>query len=193
MAPYLEQSHVARTVFDASVAVFLAAELLLTLRRRPSAAADLRSEVVFRVVFFAAILMLPVGRLLVPSARIGGGAVVFALGAAVAWLGVLLRWWSVATLGSYFTTVVRTSGDQRVVDRGPYRVLRHPAYTGLLLAFVGCGVMVGSWVSLAGSFVLALAGLVYRMRVEEHALVAALGDAYRDFARGRARLVPFVW
>ena len=97
------------------------------------------------------------------------------------------------TLGSYFTTVVRTSGDQTVIDRGPYRVLRHPAYTGLLLVIAGCGLMLGNWVSLAGSLLLVLAGLVYRMRVEECALVDALGDAYREFARRRARLVPFVW
>jgi protein-S-isoprenylcysteine O-methyltransferase Ste14 len=193
MPPYLDQSPVARSVFDISVAVFVASEVVLSLRQRRGVHANLWSEVVFRIVFFAAILILPFGRQVVPSAQIGGGAVVFVLGAVVGWLGLLLRWWSVATLGRYFTTVVKTSADQSVIDQGPYRVLRHPAYTGLLLAFVGCGLMMGNWVSLAGSFVLTLAALVYRLRIEEQALVAAIGTPYQNYARGRARLVPFVW
>ncbi|WP_238384870.1 methyltransferase family protein [Segeticoccus rhizosphaerae] len=70
----------------------------------------------------------------------------------VGWLGLLLRWWSFATLGRYFTTVVKTSADQVVVSRGPYRALRHPSYTGLLAAFLGCGLMLGNWVGCGASF-----------------------------------------
>ena len=108
-------------------------------------------------------------------------------------VGLLLRWWSFVTLGKYFTVVLKTSADQPVVDTGPYRLLRHPSYTGLLLAFVGCGLMLGNWVSTAGAVVVVLVALVYRIRIEERALTVALGDAYRDFAANRARLVPFVW
>ena len=86
-----------------------------------------------------------------------------------------------------------TSADQPVVATGPYRILRHPSYTGLLFAFVGCGLMVGNWVSAIGSVALVLTALVDRIRVEERALDAALGDRYRDFAARRARLVPYVW
>jgi protein-S-isoprenylcysteine O-methyltransferase Ste14 len=193
MTPYLEQSHVARITFDASVALFVAGELAQTLRRRRNARGDVWPEVVFRVVFFAGVLILPAGRALVPAAQIGGGVAVFVLGGVVGWVGLLLRWWSFATLGSYFTTVVKTSPDQQIVDRGPYRVLRHPSYTGLLLAFLGCGLMLGNWVALAGSSPLMLAGLVYRLLGEERALFAAVGDTYLDFAKSRARLVPFVW
>lgn len=193
MTPYLEQSHVARFVFDASVVLFVAGELRQALRRRRNARGDVWSEVVFRIVFFGGIVMLPAGRALVPAAQIGGGISVFVLGGVVGWFGVLVRWWSFATLGAYFTTVVKTSPDQKIVDRGPYRVLRHPSYTGLLLAFLGCGLILGNWVALAGSFLLMLAAVVYRLVGEERALVAAVGDTYRDFAKSRARLVPFVW
>jgi protein-S-isoprenylcysteine O-methyltransferase Ste14 len=96
-------------------------------------------------------------------------------------------------LGHHFTTVVQTSPDQVVIQRGPYRMLRHPSYTGLLAAFVGCGLMLGNWMGTVACFLLVLLGLVYRLLREEHAMVDCCGDAYLDFAKDRARLVPHVW
>ncbi len=144
-------------------------------------------------MFVGGILLLPIGRALAPAAVIGGGVWVFALGAAIAWFGLLLRWWSFVSLGKYFTVVLETSNDQPIVDRGPYRVLRHPSYTGLLLAFAGFGLMLGNWVSAVGAVGLILIGLIYRIRVEERALSAAFGDRYREFAASRARLIPYIW
>lgn len=102
-------------------------------------------------------------------------------------------WRAVITLGRYFTVLVKVSQDQPVVDRGPYRWLRQPSYTGRLLAIVGGGLMLGNWVSTAGAVGVVLAALLFRIRVEERALAAALGDRYRRHAAGRARLVPYVW
>jgi protein-S-isoprenylcysteine O-methyltransferase Ste14 len=109
------------------------------------------------------------------------------------WLGLLLRWWSFVSLGKYFTLVVKTSEDQPVVDRGPYRILRHPSHTGLLLAVAGGGLMLGNWASSAGATGVGLAALLYRLRIEERSMEAALGDRYREFAASRARLIPYVW
>jgi protein-S-isoprenylcysteine O-methyltransferase Ste14 len=191
---YVHQSSAARLVLNVSVGAFVVGELSQALRvRRGASRASLSAEALFRVMFFGGILLLPVGRALAPGAAIGGGAWIFALGLVIGWLGLLLRWWSFATLGKYFTVVVKTSEDQPVVDRGPYRVLRHPSYTGLLLAFAGCGLMLENWVSLATSVVVVLVALMYRIRIEERALSAALGTRYRDFTASRARLVPFVW
>jgi protein-S-isoprenylcysteine O-methyltransferase Ste14 len=144
-------------------------------------------------LFFVAILLLPLGRAVAPTAVIGGGVFLFGLGVVLGWLGLLLRWWSFVSLGNYFTVVVQASEDQPVVTRGPYRVLRHPSYTGLLLAFAGAGLMVGNWLSTVSAVVLVLIALIHRLRIEEHAMTAALGDRYREFAASRARLVPYVW
>ena len=180
-------------MFYLSAAAFAVGEFSQAVKwRRGASRADLRGEVVFRVIFFAGILMLPLARALAPEAVLSGGGV-FVVGAVIGWLGLLLRWWSFATLGKYFTTVVKTSTDQVVVERGPYRVLRHPSYTGLLAAFVGCGLMLGNWVGTAASFLLILVGLIYRLRREERAMIDSLGDAYLDFAADRARPIPFVW
>ncbi|WP_051367802.1 methyltransferase family protein [Hamadaea tsunoensis] len=196
--PYVQLSTVARTVLFVSVGALSAGELLRALLqalrgRRGAERVNLRAEAVFRAVFVGGILLLPIGRALAPAAVIGGGVWVFALGAAIAWFGLLLRWWSFVSLGKYFTVVLETSNDQPIVDRGPYRVLRHPSYTGLLLAFAGFGLMLGNWVSAVGAVGLILIGLIYRIRVEERALSAAFGDRYREFAASRARLIPYIW
>ena len=184
----------ARTVLLVSVGAFSAGELVQALRlRRGAAGVSMRAEIVFRAMFFCGVLMFPLGRALAPGAAIGGGVRSFALGAVIGWLGLLLRWWSFVSLGKYFTVVVKTSEDQPVVERGPYRVLRHPSYTGLLLAIAGVGVMVGNWVGVVGAVGLVLIALIYRLRIEERALSAALGDRYRQFAESRARLIPYVW
>jgi protein-S-isoprenylcysteine O-methyltransferase Ste14 len=191
---YVEQSDAARVVLNISVGAFVVGEISQALRvRRGATRTNLGGEALFRAMLFAAILLIPIGRAVAPHATIRGGVWIFSLGVVIGWLGLLLRWWSFVTLGKYFTVVLQTSEDQPVVDRGPYRVLRHPSYTGLLLAFVGCGLMYGNWVSAACSVTILLAALVYRIRIEERSLNAALGERYRDFAVSRARLVPFLW
>jgi protein-S-isoprenylcysteine O-methyltransferase Ste14 len=193
-APYLQQSHLAAVVLSVSVGAFALGEFSQVLRLRIGAhAVDLSGEVLFRVLFFGAIFMLPLCASVVPGAVIPGGAAPFLVGAVVGWLGLLLRWWCFITLGRYFTVVLKTSPNQAIVDRGPYRVLRHPSYTGLLLALAGGGLMVGNWAGAVASFALATAAVLYRIRIEEHALNTTVGDAYRLFSKTRARLVPFVW
>lgn len=80
-----------------------------------------------------------------------------------------------------------------MVDRGPYRVVRHPSYTGLLLSCLGIGLCLGNWLALLVIVVPTTAAIVYRIRIEEAALVAELGEPYRRYAAGRARLIPGVW
>ena len=77
--------------------------------------------------------------------------------------------------------------------RGPYRVLRHPSYAGLLLIFAGFGLTFGSWVSAAAALLIGLAGMLPRIWVEERALAQAFGADYEDYASSTARLLPHVW
>jgi protein-S-isoprenylcysteine O-methyltransferase Ste14 len=194
LVPFVHQSDAARRVFALSVGAFVVGELAQALRvRRGAARVNLGAEALFRAMFLGGILVIPLGRALAPYAAIGGGVWTFSLGVLIGWFGLLLRWWSFVTLGRYFTVVLKTSEDQPVVDHGPYRLLRHPSYTGLLLALLGCGLIYQNWVGAAGSVAIVLAAVVHRIRIEERALNAALGDRYRDFATGRARLVPYLW
>jgi protein-S-isoprenylcysteine O-methyltransferase Ste14 len=129
----------------------------------------------------------------VPTAAIRPAAVAFAIGLVILVAGLVLRGWSIMTLGKYFTAAVAVSTDQPVVSAGPYRVLRHPSYTGLLLAMTGVGLASANWASLIGMTVLPLAGILWRIHAEERALLATLGDPYRAYAAQHKRLVPLVW
>jgi protein-S-isoprenylcysteine O-methyltransferase Ste14 len=117
----------------------------------------------------------------------------FVIGLALMLAGIALRQWSVAQLGRYFTTDVRIHEHQTVVDTGPYRWVRHPSYTGLLLTLVGVGLALTNWASLAILIVLPTIGVVARIRVEERALTEGLGEPYRQFAQTRAHLIPRIW
>ena len=130
----------------------------------------------------------------VQSAGIGVGRwPIFATGLVIVLLGVALRQWSVLTLGTFFTVQVQVRSDQTVVDTGPYRWVRHPSYTAIVMSFVGIGVALENWLSLVVLIVVPSVGLVIRIRVEEKALLEALGEPYREFSATRARLIPKVW
>jgi protein-S-isoprenylcysteine O-methyltransferase Ste14 len=88
---------------------------------------------------------------------------------------------------------VRIRAGQAVVDTGPYRWVRHPSYTGLLLICVGIGLGLGNGASLACALLIPLAGLIARIYTEERVLLQELGEPYRLFTHGRARLIPGVW
>jgi protein-S-isoprenylcysteine O-methyltransferase len=107
--------------------------------------------------------------------------------------GIAFRQWAVAVLGRFFTVDVRVQPGQTVVERGPYRWLRHPSYTGLIATFVGIGLALDNWAALAVVAVVPTAGLVFRIHFEERALLDSLGEPYRRFAAGRPRLFPGIW
>jgi len=114
----------------------------------------------------------------------------FAAGIGLMLLGVALRWYSIWALGRYFTPEVAVSADQRVVQRGPYRLIRHPAYSGTLLTMLGLGLATGNVAGLIMLMVCVCAGYVYRVRVEEAALVKTLGQPYLEYMRHTRRFVP---
>jgi protein-S-isoprenylcysteine O-methyltransferase Ste14 len=141
----------------------------------------------------AATVLLHLAPHIVPAAAIRPGAAAFAIGMVILVAGLVLRGWSIMTLGEYFTGTVLVSADQPVVTAGPYRVLRHPSYMGAMLAFIGVGLTAANWVSLAAMALLPLAAILWRIRAEERALLATLGDRYRAYAARHKRLIPLVW
>ena len=107
--------------------------------------------------------------------------------------GSLLRRHCWRILGEYFTGDVNARADQPVIDRGAYRWVRHPSYTGGMLLFLGAGLAFGNWLSLAvltGSLAIVY---MYRVRVEERTLLETLGEPYRRFMETRKRFIPYLF
>jgi protein-S-isoprenylcysteine O-methyltransferase Ste14 len=105
--------------------------------------------------------------------------------------GVAFRLIAIRTLGRFYSHRVRTLSDHQIVQTGPYRWIRHPAYTGMAVANIAFVLFFLNPVSVAALVVLLLPSLMIRILVEERVLFAL--DGYREYAVGRRRLVPFVW
>jgi protein-S-isoprenylcysteine O-methyltransferase Ste14 len=166
---------------------------LASRRRHDGSEADRGSRVAVQLSLVAGCLLATWATSELATAAIRGEPLALWVGLAVAWCGILLRWRSARELGKLFTVTVVTSPEQQLIDSGPYRVLRHPSYAGLMLTLGGFGLMMQNWAALASLTLLPAVGLAYRMRVEEAAMAHALGDAYLDFADGRKRLIPYIW
>jgi protein-S-isoprenylcysteine O-methyltransferase Ste14 len=105
--------------------------------------------------------------------------------------GGILRIWAIRTLGEYYSHVVRTIDRHKIINTGPYRLLRHPAYTGMIIAHLGIVVLYLNYVSLLIFLLLLVPSIVIRILIEEKTLFGIEG--YADFARDRKRIIPCVW
>ncbi len=126
-------------------------------------------------------------------AHFDGGATLYWVGFAMFVGGIALRWYSISYLGRFFTVDVTVKSDQTVVDTGPYKFIRHPSYTGSLLAFLGLGICFANYATLAIMMIPITSVFLYRMKIEEAALQTGLGEAYRNYMSRTKRLVPFLY
>jgi protein-S-isoprenylcysteine O-methyltransferase Ste14 len=115
------------------------------------------------------------------------------VGVALFIVGLLLRWWAIITLGRFFTVDVVIEKDHEVVERGPFRLVRHPSYTGVLLAFVGWSLTLRNWAAILVVLVPIFVAFLRRMKVEEEALSRALGARYTEYMTRTKRLVPWLY
>ena len=120
--------------------------------------------------------------------------------AVVGWVGVglmvggmALRFWAARALGRFYTRTLRLANDQPVIDRGPYKVLRHPGYSGVLLMWAGAGFATVNWVAATVVIVGMCGAYCYRIRCEDEMLRSALGQPYETYQARTWRLVPFVY
>ena len=114
----------------------------------------------------------------------------FYFGIVVIILGIVVRQWSIAVLGRFFSGMVGVQEGQKVVDRGPYRLVRHPSYTGVLLTLVGVGLAFQSWAAVLVILLMFSLAYGYRMYVEEKVLTLELGDEYVEYSKRTKRLIP---
>jgi len=114
------------------------------------------------------------------------------LGMALLIAGAMLRRLCFNALGKSFTGTVIVARDQTIVQNGPYRFVRHPSYAAAFLMFIGIGLALGSWISLAILFFAHCYLYGRRVAVEELALLDTLGAPYREYMSRTRRFIPFV-
>jgi protein-S-isoprenylcysteine O-methyltransferase Ste14 len=189
----LADTPLAAVLWVVTMIVWVAFELRQSATERSEAKNADRGSLILLRVFYPVGVILAIVLAKRQALRIHPLVVATWLGLALLWCGVTLRLWSFMTLGRYFTFTVQTSDDQPVITTGPYRVVRHPGYAGLLLAILGLGFLIDSWGSLVALALSLSIPMVYRIRVEERALARDLGGRYQTYAKGRKRLIPFIW
>jgi protein-S-isoprenylcysteine O-methyltransferase Ste14 len=155
----------------------------------------LPSRIIFVVVMLLAGVLLRTGRHRLhwlQAQWIGGGWTRYWVAVALVVAGLSFSVWARRTLGRNWSATVSVKVDHELVQTGAYRRIRHPIYTGLLLAVFGSGLAAGRLYGLAAFLLVALA-LGWRLRVEERWMAAEFGQRYEDYRHSSWALIPFVF
>lgn len=184
-------------IFWSTYALWVVLETIGSITKRSSDRSKARDRGSYRLLMLLMWLGLAVGFTLsfaLPQAAIMHKRTsVFFVGITLMLAGLAFRFYAMRVLGRFFTYDVAVQTGQTIVEAGPYRHIRHPSYTGALITLVGLGLALGNWAALFT--ILACMGIAYayRITVEEAALVAALGEPYKQYMRRTQRLVPFLF
>jgi protein-S-isoprenylcysteine O-methyltransferase len=182
-------------VLTVSYWLWIAMEIWLIARERreANAVAQDRGSRTFLIVSLSIAIVLGIfaAPVLLPQFTVHTKAV--AIGIALIWAGIAVRVWAIRTLGNFFNTRVVVRQDQRLITSGPYKYLRNPAYTGVVMTFLGFGVAIGNWLSLIVLFAFGCLPFVLRIAVEDRALEARFGQEYEAYRRNTWSLIPFIW
>jgi protein-S-isoprenylcysteine O-methyltransferase Ste14 len=192
MKPLAVNGGAAEAAFSACAAIWALFELSLAIRVRGGSGRDAS----FIPLTLSVVGGLALGEFVARRAGLvlpGPGWWPVALGAMVFASGLALRAWAVHVLGRFFKFTVVVQADHEVVDTGPYRLIRHPSYTGLLTIELGLGIMLGTWLSIPACLLPPLIAFAIRLVTEERVLARELGEPYRAYMKRTHRLVPGVW
>lgn len=107
--------------------------------------------------------------------------------------GILFRAWSVKTLGRYFTPTVQIKEEHRLIDSGPYKIVRHPSYFAAFLSITGAAVLLESTIGIAVSMIAMSIAYYVRIGIEERKLLEHFGNNYKTYMLQTKRIIPFVF
>jgi len=107
--------------------------------------------------------------------------------------GLIMRWIAILQLKEFFTVTVSIHKNHKVVDTGIYKYIRHPAYFGSLLSFLGLGFALQNWLTIIVIFLPIFAALSYRIYIEEKVLSEQFGEEYSNYASRTQKLIPWIF
>lgn len=115
-----------------------------------------------------------------------------AAGLTVEVLGLGFAIWARRVLGRHWSGEITIKVDHELVRQGPYKLLRHPIYTGILAMYTGMAMVSGSWLALIG---IAMAVFAYarKIRLEEANMVTAFGTEYDAYRHETWAVIPWMW
>ena len=107
--------------------------------------------------------------------------------------GFIVRLTAIRTLGKFFTVNLSIDNEHRLINTGLYKTIRHPAYTGSMLSFLGLGLSFNNWLSLFVIVIPVYSAFIYRIHVEEQLLLQQTELNYGEYMKQTKRLIPFVY
>jgi protein-S-isoprenylcysteine O-methyltransferase Ste14 len=183
-------------VFIAVCAAWVASEIILAVLLRSGGADKSKDKSSLAYLWITISISITAG-VVVASKGIGFILMIFPAttyaGLSFVVLGLILRWVAILTLRRYFTVNVAIRKDHIIVDKGLYGILRHPAYSGSLLSFLGLAIYFANWLVFVIIFLPILCAFLHRIRIEEEVLLKQFGKKYISYSERTKRLVPFVW
>jgi protein-S-isoprenylcysteine O-methyltransferase Ste14 len=107
--------------------------------------------------------------------------------------GMVIRFLAIRALGKFFTVDLTFQKEQSLIKEGLYKHIRHPAYAGSLLSFLGLGLALNNWLSTLIVFIPVFLSMLYRIRLEEKMLLEKTGAEYREYMQHTRRLIPKIF
>lgn len=171
-------------------------ELALSLLRRSGSNASAKDQNSLLLIWAVVAAAMVIGVALtyaLPALTVPYRGAFYAAGLAIFLAGVALRWYAIRYLGRWFTVNVAIADDQPLIQSGPYALVRHPSYTGALMAFFGFALCLGNVAALAVVVIATVAVFSRRIHIEEKALAQAFGQRWLDYCARTRRLIPGVY
>jgi protein-S-isoprenylcysteine O-methyltransferase Ste14 len=117
----------------------------------------------------------------------------FVFGVILVLIGLIIRVSSIMTLKQHFTYIVTKIENHEVIEKGLYKIIRHPGYLGQLIIFTGLSALLSNWLSIILMMVPVLSGYIYRIIIEERFMAEQMGEKYTDYQKRTKRLIPMIY
>lgn len=176
--------------------IWLASEIILARTKRSHPSATRFDKSSLRILWITIAASVNLG-ILLAFQRIGSlgneSHILQTTGIVLIICGLIVRWLAILSLKERFTVDVAVTKGHRIVRKGPYRFVRHPAYLGSLLSFLGLGIFFSNYLTIVVIFVPICLAFLYRIRIEERVLAATFGDDYLAYCASTKRLIPGIF
>jgi protein-S-isoprenylcysteine O-methyltransferase Ste14 len=171
-------------------------EILLSRKKRSSEENKMEDGSSLRVLWITLILSITLG-IYISQINIGtiniDSLIIHYLGLLLIIIGLIIRWFAILKLKEFFTVAVSIQKDHKIVDTGIYKYIRHPAYLGSLLSFLGLGLAFQNWLTILIIFFPIFSALLYRIHIEEKVLCTKFGDEYFSYSSRTKKLIPWIY